>query len=71
MKVKSLGLKTDLMLLQGEAVIKDRGSYISVITPGHLSFYWGNHLIYPKGPVKGDYKSWVSNFKDCFKNFFK
>ena len=69
MKIKSLGLKTDLMLLQGEAIIKDRGDYISVITPDHLSFYWGNHLIYPKGPVKGDYENWIADFKDCFKNY--
>lgn len=69
MKIKSLGLKTDLMLLKGEAVITDRGNYISVITPDHLSFYWGNHLIYPKGPVKGDYENWISDFKDCFKNY--
>ena len=69
MKIKSLGLKTDLMILKNESIIKDHGDYISVITPDHLSFHWGNHLIYPEGPVKGVYEKWISDFKTCFKHF--
>lgn len=68
MKIKSLGLKSDLMLLKKASIIQDRRSYISVVTPNHLSFYWGNFLIYPQGPTQGDYKKWVADFKSTFKN---
>lgn len=69
MKINSLALQTDLMFFRHDAKVIEKEGYLMVITPDNLNFHWGNLLIYPKGPTKEDYITWISDFKRNFKKY--
>ena len=62
-EVTSLGFRTDLMLrrLSG-ADVEDRGAYLVVRTTANPTFYWGNFLLFPAPPQRGEPAEWVSLF---------
>ena len=66
MKINSLGIKTDLMFLKQNAMVEDRGDYILVRSPDNPEFFWGNFLIFPEPPQKGDFKQWQRHFENEF-----
>ncbi|MFD5098337.1 GNAT family N-acetyltransferase [Streptomyces albidochromogenes] len=63
MEVRSLGLRTDLMLRKmAGSVITDCGSHVVVRTPGSFDFWWGNFLLVGAAPKWWDLDQWVAAF---------
>ena len=47
MEIRSLGYRTDLMVLRaGGSVLTDSGDHIVVRTPDNPTFYWGNFILF-------------------------
>ncbi len=67
MEVRSLGWRTDLMMLtlQG-SVITDHGSRLVVRTPNNPAFRWGHFILYESPPGPGDAERWVAEFEAEF-----
>jgi ribosomal protein S18 acetylase RimI-like enzyme len=66
MKIKSLGIKTDIMFFKKNALVEDRKGYLCIKTLNNPDYFWGNLLIYPQGPKLGDFKDWITDFKNEF-----
>lgn len=67
MAVRSLGFRTDLMLLQLQgAVVQDHGNHHVVRTPGNPSFWWGNFLLLGNPPSVQVPSHWVPIFRQIF-----
>ncbi len=67
MEIKSLGYRTDLLLLElSGSVFHDAGEYVVVRTPANPGFWWGNYLLYrtPFGP--GDTQARLDTFRQEF-----
>lgn len=64
MHINSLGLRTDLSLLDCE--VNDRGSYLAVRSPKEPAFYWGNLLVFPRAPQAGEAREWQRAFAEEF-----
>jgi GNAT superfamily N-acetyltransferase len=62
MEVQSLGYRTDLIFPKFDGQILDRGSYLVILTPTNPTFHWGNFLIFPNPPGKGDLETWKAIF---------
>lgn len=62
MEIKSLGFRSELIFLEFDGEVLDRGEYTVVRTLTNPGFYWGNLLIFDRAPVKGDYAKWVATF---------
>ncbi len=60
MKLRSLGIASDLALIDGGIV--DRGDYLFVKSPKQPEFYWGNLLVFPSAPGPGDFERWQELF---------
>lgn len=64
MKIRSLGLTTDLALLQlMGSEVEDCGDHLVVRTPTNPSFWWGNFLLLP-GPSQ-EVDRWLSRFEEA------
>ncbi len=64
MDIRSLGLRSDLSLLDAEFC--DRGEYLVVRSPQEPQFYWGNLLVF-SGPPDGASRSrWEALFAQEF-----
>ena len=58
MEIKSLGYRTDLLLLElSGSVFHDAGEYVVVRTPDNPGFWWGNFLLYRTPFAPGDTKT--------------
>lgn len=64
--LQNVGLSTDLEIARFEGLVKDRGDYLVVETPGNPSYYWGNYLIFPKEPTREDGERWTNHFRQEF-----
>jgi ribosomal protein S18 acetylase RimI-like enzyme len=65
--VISLGLRTDLALLElGGTQVEDRDNYLVVRSPHNPTFWWGNFLVLPGVPPPGQTDAWLSRFADEF-----
>ena len=62
MKLRSLGYRTDLLVLARSARITDRGDHLVIESPGNPSYYWGNLLLFPGPPGPGDHERWRALF---------
>ncbi len=63
MDVRSLGLRTDLMLRQlAGSQITDHGDHLVVRTPDNPTFYWGNFVAFPHPLRAGDAARWEALF---------
>ncbi len=67
MRVTSLGWQTDLALreLEGAEVVTG-ADHVLVRTPTLRDFRWGNFLLLPAAPERGDAERWIARFKDAF-----
>lgn len=68
MKLKSLGYQSELIFTDFDGQVDDRGSYLVIRTPTNPVFFWGNLLIFDRPPRRGDMNSWVSIFKNEFRD---
>ncbi|MBI5623806.1 MAG: GNAT family N-acetyltransferase [Elusimicrobia bacterium] len=64
--LRSLGLKTDLLVPSICGEVHDRGAFISVRTPSNPGFIWGNFLVFRSPPEKGDLPRWEEAFRSEF-----
>jgi len=60
--IRSLSWRTDLILLD-TSIVTDRGDYLVVRTPERRGFYWGNFLLFRRGPGPGDLGRWSALFE--------
>ncbi len=66
MKLRSLGLQSDLALLDAETI--DRGHYLVVRSPQEQGFYWGNLLVFAEAPKPGELQVWSALFEREFED---
>ena len=67
MEIKSLGYRTDLLLLElSGSVFHDAGEYVVVRTPDNPGFWWGNFLLYRTPFAPGDAKARWETFQHEF-----
>jgi GNAT superfamily N-acetyltransferase len=64
MRLRGLGLTTDLALWRARGVVVDRGDYLVVTTPSDPSYYYGNLLVMPAPPQVGEVAHWSRRFAD-------
>ncbi len=60
MQLQSLGLSSDISLLDAEVV--DRGDYLVVRSPKEQDFYWGNLLVFSHPPTGQAKDAWEAIF---------
>lgn len=68
MKINLLSHKTDLIISSFSGEVIDRNNYIVIKTPSEPNYFWGNYLLFPKEPEKGDYQKWINIYKSEFVN---
>lgn len=62
-RVQSLGLRTDLALLEhGGSDVVDRGDHLVVRSLHNPSHYWGNFLLLREVPPHGEAGAWLERF---------
>jgi ribosomal protein S18 acetylase RimI-like enzyme len=67
MHVTSLGLRTDLALLQlGGSTVEDRGDHLVVRSPHNPGHWWGNFLVLAGPPPADRVDRWLERFADEF-----
>lgn len=66
MILKSLGYKSDLIFTSFDGEVLDRGHYMVVRTHSNPNYFWGNLLLFPAAPKKGDLARWSELFKTEF-----
>jgi GNAT superfamily N-acetyltransferase len=66
MDVRSLGLRTDLMLIRWEGVVDTHEGALRARSPRAPDFYYGNFLLYPDAPRPGEPARWVDQFQRAF-----
>ena len=45
---QSLVDATAMIFHRFEGVVRDRGNYLCITTPGNPTFYWGNYLLFAR-----------------------
>lgn len=62
MKLRSLGLSTELMLRSFEGEVEEKPEYVVIRTPQNPGYRWGNFLIFREPPKVGDLERWKAIF---------
>ena len=62
MKMRSLGLQTDVDLIAFEGEVEDHGDHLSVRSPKNTDYHWGNFLAFEAPPRQGDAERWLERF---------
>jgi GNAT superfamily N-acetyltransferase len=61
---RSLGYRTDLMLLRLEgSTVEARDGYRVIRTPENPTFWWGNYLLLDEAPAAGTFDRWLDAFR--------
>lgn len=66
MKIQTLGYQTDLIFAAFDGEILDRQEYLVIRSPKTPNYFWGNFLLFPRPPQKGDYQHWTQVFDKEF-----
>ncbi|MFI6826865.1 GNAT family N-acetyltransferase [Kribbella sp. NPDC050241] len=67
MEIKSLGYRTDLLLLElSGSEFQDAGEYVVIRTPANPTYWWGNFLLYRSIFAAGDVKSRLETYRAEF-----
>ncbi len=69
--IRSLGLRSDLMIAVHKSVVEQKDNYIVVKSPHNPGYYWGNYLLFNEPPTLRDAqlchaKSWEYLFQHEF-----
>ncbi len=64
--VRSLGLRTDLMLVGWGGQLDQLGDALRAYTPANPDYYYGNFLLFPDAPGPGDAARWTARFVEAF-----
>lgn len=62
MRVTSKGHLTDLFFWRSFGRVEDRGEYLRVETPAQRGWYFGNLLLFERGPREGELARWRELF---------
>ena len=66
MEIRSLGLRTDVALLQlGGSVVEDHGDHLVVRTPDNPTYWWGNFLLVGSVPEETETSRWLARFAEA------
>ncbi len=68
MEVTSIGLRTDLMLIAWDGVVDEIDGVIRARTPSNPNFYFGNFVLFPGAPGRGDAVAWTARFGTAFRD---
>jgi hypothetical protein len=66
MAIRSLGCRTDLMLLGWNGVVDELDDAIQVRSPANPHFFYGNFLLFRDAPRPGDAPAWIARFQRAF-----
>lgn len=66
MRVSSKAYETDLLLIAESGRVDRHSGYIVARMPENPTFHWGNFLLMPEPPAKGDAARWMSLFTKEF-----
>lgn len=67
MFIRSLGLRTDLRLLEMTgSEIEDRGTHLVIRTPANPTYFWGNFLLLKQLPIPGGEREVIGAFHTEF-----
>jgi ribosomal protein S18 acetylase RimI-like enzyme len=66
--VRSLGLRTSLLLDGHRAQADEHDGFIAVHTPGNPGYFFGNFLLYDRAPRAEDADRWVQDFESIFRD---
>lgn len=61
--IKSLGIRTELMLRSFEGSVEYKPEYAVIRTPQNPGYRWGNYLSFYRPPEPGDLERWKALFK--------
>ena len=62
-EVRSLGFRTDVMVRRlAGSVVADGGTHLIVRTSCNPTYYWGNFLLFPSAPQRGEAERWLTLF---------
>lgn len=64
--VRSLGLRTDLMFVAWSGQLEQVGDALRGYTPANPEYYYGNFLLFPDAPGRGDAARWTARFEGAF-----
>jgi hypothetical protein len=67
-RVRSIGLRTDLMFVAWQGQVDDLGDAIRAYTPSSPDYYFGNFLLYPEAPGAEDVARWTARFRAAFEH---
>jgi GNAT superfamily N-acetyltransferase len=56
--IKSLGIRSELMLRHFESEVEYKSEYVVIRTPQNPTYRWGNHLVFYQPPKAGDLELW-------------
>ena len=66
MEIRSLGLRTDVALLElGGSVVEHHDDHVVVRTPGNPTFWWGNFLLVGSVPEPDETSRWLARFTEA------
>lgn len=66
MEIRTLGTRSDLMLLGMRGEVIDHGDHVVARSPRQPGYFWGNLLVYPEAPRAGDFEAWTAAFREAF-----
>jgi ribosomal protein S18 acetylase RimI-like enzyme len=62
MKLKSLGIQTDLLFRRFDGEVIEKENYLVIHTPKNPGYRWGNFLVFEHPPEAGDLEKWKMIF---------
>ena len=65
-RTRSLGLRTDLMLIGWDGIVDEIAGAIRARSPSNPDFIFGNFLLFPDAPRPGDLPRWIARFEAAF-----
>jgi hypothetical protein len=63
---RSLGMRSELIFVNFDGVVEDRGEFLVVRTPENPTYFWGNFIYMGRPPRAGDMASWRELFRSEF-----
>jgi ribosomal protein S18 acetylase RimI-like enzyme len=67
-RMRSLGLRTDLMFVAWHGRVDDLGDAVRAYMPRSPDYYFGNFLLFPDAPGAGDVGRWTARFRAAFEH---
>jgi len=66
MEIRSLGLRTDVALLElGGSVVEHHDDHLVVRTPANPTYWWGNFLLVGSVPERAETSRWLERFAEA------